>query len=137
MYPCKQFCVYELRAAIMQGSKLRQKFLKERISDLKQLYNRQRNVCVSLLRKTKKNYFKLLNKVISDDKKFCQTISPLFSEKAFHKETIIQKDGNRTVTNNYKLAETFNTFFRNITQILKLDSNLVEIAENSIFLILF
>ena len=48
----------ELRAAIMQRSKLRQKFLKERSNDSKHLYNRQRNLCVSLLRKTKRDYFK-------------------------------------------------------------------------------
>ena len=59
-----------------------------------------------------------------------QTISPLFSEKAFRKETIILKDSNRTLTNNHELAETFNTFFSNTTQNLKIDSNLVEITEN-------
>ena len=79
----------ELRAAIVQMSKLRQKFLKERTNDSKHLYNRQRNLCVSLLRKTKRDYFKQLNnKVISDNKKFWQTISPLFLEKVFCKETI-------------------------------------------------
>ena len=115
----------------MQRSKLRQKFLKERTNDAKHLYNWQRNLCVSLLRKTKKVYFKQLNnKVISDNKKFWQTISPLFSEEAFRKETIILKDSNRTITNNHELAETFNTFFSNIAKNLKLDSNLVEITEN-------
>ena len=125
------FMTKELRAAIMQRSKLRQKFLKERTNDSKHLYNRQRNLCVSLLRKTKRDYFKQLNnKVISDNKKFWQTISSLLSEKGFRKETIILKDSNRTITNNHELAETFNTFFSNITQNLKLDSNLVEITEN-------
>ena len=86
---------------------------------------------MNLLRKTKRDYFKQLNnKVISDNKKFWQTISPLFSEKTFRKETIILKDSNRTITNNHELAETFNTFFSNITKNLKLDSNLVEIKEN-------
>ena len=35
----------ELGAAIMQRSKLRQKFLKERTNDSKHLYNRQKNLC--------------------------------------------------------------------------------------------
>ena len=39
----------ELRAATMQKSKLRQKFLKARTNDSKRLCNRQRNLCVSLL----------------------------------------------------------------------------------------
>ena len=63
------------------------------------------------------DYFKQLNnKVFSDNRKFGQTASPLFSEKAFRKETIILKDSNRTITNNHELAETFDTFFSNITQ---------------------
>ena len=106
----------ELRTAIMQRSELKQKFLKERTNDSKHLCNRQINLCVSLLRKTKRGDFKQLNnKVISDNKKFWQTISPLFSEKAFRKETIILKDSNRSITKNHELAETFNTFFSNIT----------------------
>ena len=106
----------DLRAAITQRSKLTQKFFKERTSESKHLYNRQRNLYVSLLRKTKRDYFKQLNnKVVSDNRKFWQTISPLFSEKAFYKETVILKDTNRTVTNNHELAETFNTFFSNMT----------------------
>ena len=65
------FMTKELRAAIMQRSKLRQKFLKERTNDSKHLYKRQRNLCVSLLRKTKRNYFKQLNnKVVSNNRKF-------------------------------------------------------------------
>ena len=42
----------------------------------------------------------------------------------------MMKDSNRTITNNHELAEAFNTFFSNIIQNLKLDSNLVEITEN-------
>ena len=78
----------ELRAAIMHKSKLTQKFLKERTNDSKHLYNRQRNLCASLLRK-KRDYFKLLNnKVISDNKKFWQTISPYFQRKRFVKKQL-------------------------------------------------
>ena len=55
--------------------------------------------------------------------------SPIFRESV-SKETIILRNSNRTIANNNELAETFNTFFSNITQNLKLDSNLVEITEN-------
>ena len=96
------FMTKEVRAAIMQRSKLRRKFLKERTNNSKHLYNRQKKLCVSLLRKTKKGNFKQLNnKVISDNKKFWQT-SPLFSEETFRKETIILKDSSRTITNNHE-----------------------------------
>ena len=34
------------------------------------------------------------------------------------------------ITNNHEQAESFNTFFSNITQNLKIDSNLVENTQN-------
>ena len=52
------FMAKELKAAIMQRSKLRKKISKERTNDSKHLYDRQKNLCVSLLRNTKKDYFK-------------------------------------------------------------------------------
>ena len=45
-----------LRKEIMLRSRLRNKFLKTKTEESKQLYNKQRNLCVTLLRKTKRNY---------------------------------------------------------------------------------
>ena len=53
------FMTKDLREAIMQRSKLRQKFLKERTNDSQHLYNKLRNLYVSLLRKRKET---ILNK---------------------------------------------------------------------------
>ena len=58
----------ELRKAIMNRSKLRNKFLKTRNEESRRRFNRQRNFCVSLLRKTKKRFFgKLDYRVIFDN----------------------------------------------------------------------
>ena len=46
-----------LRKEIMLRSRLRNKFLKTKTEESKQLYNKQRNLCVTLLRKTKRIYF--------------------------------------------------------------------------------
>ena len=71
----------DLRAAIMQRSTLRQKILKVRNDDSKHLYNKQRYLYVSLLQKMKRDYFKQLNnQAVSDNRKFWQTVIPLFSE---------------------------------------------------------
>ena len=43
--------------AIMTRSRLRNKFLKTNSQECKQAYNRQRNLCVTMVRKAKKNYF--------------------------------------------------------------------------------
>ena len=120
------FMTQELRAVIMQRSKLRQKFLKQRTNNSKHLCNRQRNLCVSLLQKTQKV---INNKVVSDNRKFWQKISP-FSEKALPKETIILKADSRTIMINHELAETFNIFYSNITQHIKIDRNLLEITQD-------
>ena len=46
-----------LQKEIMHRSRLRNKFLRERANESKIAYNKQRNICVSLLRKTKRDYF--------------------------------------------------------------------------------
>ena len=46
-----------LRKEIMHRSRLRNKFLRERTKESKVAYNKQRNICVSLLRKSKRDYF--------------------------------------------------------------------------------
>ena len=79
---------------------------------------------MSILRKNKRDYFGNLNNKIVTDNKFWKTISPLFSEKAFHRECITLKESNKRITNNAELAETFNTFFIQIVPNLNIDSNL-------------
>ena len=44
----------ELKMAIMVRSKLRNKFLKSRSEEDRKAYNKQRNMCVKLINKTKK-----------------------------------------------------------------------------------
>ena len=63
----------ELQQAIMIRSKLRNSkmFIKSRSLIDKNAYNKKRSVCVSLLRKTKKQYYSKLNvKNIVDNYKF-------------------------------------------------------------------
>ena len=47
----------DLNKAIMKRSKLRNTFLKEKRDSARKAYTSQRNICVSLLRKTKKKLF--------------------------------------------------------------------------------
>ena len=106
-----------LRKAIMLRSKFRNRFLKEKTEEFKSLYNKQRNICVSLLRKTKINYYEQVeNKIVTNNRKFWKVVSPLFSEKALRKESIILKEHGKTITDNKKIAETFNNFFSNIVK---------------------
>ena len=99
----------------MHRSRLRNKFLTERTNESKIAYIKQRKICVSLLRKTKRDYFTNLDaKIMKDNRKFWKTVNPLFSEKSYSKESIslINKDG--LITKNEDLAKTFNIFFSSI-----------------------
>ena len=86
----KRFMNKALSKAIMQRTKLRNKFLKDPSAENKFSYNKQRNWCVSLLRKEKKKYFANLNeKDITDNKKFWQTVKPFLSEKTKSREKLL------------------------------------------------
>ena len=83
------FVTKNLRKAIMKRSKLQNKYLREKTKEAKSLYNKQRNLCVSILRKKKNRDYlgNLNNRIVTDNRKFWKTISPLFSEKASHRES--------------------------------------------------
>ena len=67
---------------------------------------------------------KLDHIVVSDNRKFWKIVGPLFSEKAFHKESIILNNNNKTISNNEELAETFNKHFSKLVESLDIDKTL-------------
>ena len=119
------FMTKELKKAIMNRSKLRRKFLKTRNKESRKRFNRQRNTCVSLLRKTKRRFFEELDdKVVSNNREFWKTVGPLFSGKDFHKEYIILNNNNKAISNNEELAKIFNKRFSKIVENLDIDETL-------------
>ena len=65
------FMTKDLSKNIMKKSRLRNKFLKNNNEENRKLYTKQRNYCVSLLRKTKKAYYENLHeRKVSDNKLF-------------------------------------------------------------------
>ena len=107
------FITKALRKEIMHRFRLRNKFLKERTNESKIAYNKQRNICVSLLRKTKETIIMKVNR------NFWKTVNPLFSEKSYSKESISLISKDSVITKNEDLAKTFNSFFCSIVK--KLD----------------
>ena len=68
-----------LRKEIMLRSRLLNKLLKTKTEESKQLYNKQRNHCVTLLRKAKRNYFaELDNRILKDIKNFGKQQTTIF-----------------------------------------------------------
>ena len=56
-----KFVNKELSKAMMLRTKLRNKFLKQKTTETRSAYNKKRNICVNILRKTKKSYFENLD----------------------------------------------------------------------------
>ena len=98
--------------AIMQRTKSRNKFLKDPTECNKILYTKQRNWCVLLLRKEKKEYIANLDEEdITDNKKFWQTVKPFLSEKLKSREKITLVEKEELVSSESDVARRFNQFF--------------------------
>ena len=77
-----KFVTKDVRKAIMVRSRLWDIFLKEKFLESKKAYNKQRKICVSMVNKAKKEHFQNINlSEITDNKKFWETVSPLFGNK--------------------------------------------------------
>ena len=71
-----------LRKAIMHRSRLKNMYIRKRNDKDWEVYKKQRNFCVDLLRKTKTRYFKNLKfKELPNYGKFWKTIKPYFGNK--------------------------------------------------------
>ena len=78
----KPLMTNEISKAIMTRTRLRNRFLKNRSTRNRDLFRKQRNLCVSLLRKPKKDYFSNLNeKQTTDNKRFWETVKPFLLNK--------------------------------------------------------
>ena len=119
-----KFVNKELSKAIMLKTKLRNKFLKQKTTETRSGYNKQRNICVSILRKAKRSYFENLDiKNLSDNRKFWGTVKPLFSNKVRSNDYITFNENDLLIRNEYKIANIFNTFFVNIVPNLGIEIN--------------
>ena len=91
-----------LSKEIMQNSRLRNIFLKSKSEADKKNYVRQRNYCVSLLRRTKKEYYKNLDpQKVPDNRTFLRTVKPFLCNKSVENEKK-QKHFGRKGRNSHK-----------------------------------
>ena len=82
-------------------------------------YNIQRNYCVSLIRKTKRDYYSNLNHKQVTDKIFWKTIKPSFTDKGINNEKITLIENGETLSKNEEIAENLNNYFSDIITNLK------------------
>ena len=105
----------------MTRSRLRNKYLKYKTAENRLLYTQQRNICVSLLRKTKMNYYGNLNeKDITGNKNFWKTVKPFLYDKSVNSDKIHLNENVELINIKSKTAKILNEFFSNIVKNLKI-----------------
>ena len=118
---------------IMKRSCLRNKFLHSKSDIDRKAYNKQRNICVTLIRQEKKNFYSNLNmRDVTDNKMFWKKVRPLLTDKIQTKSkiTLIEKkvlkengkvnEVEEVITDDKAIAEIFNEFYVNIVPNLKI-----------------
>ena len=97
------------------------------------MYAKRRNYCVSLLRSTKKAYYKNLDeRKVSDKKLFWKTVIPSLSQIFNARERISLSENSQIEKTEKETAKDFNNFFGNIVKNLNISqySDFDPIIEN-------
>ena len=88
-----------LPKSIIKRTRFRNRFLKNSTGENRLAFTRQRNFCVSLLRKEKKQYFAKLNENnTTDNRKFWQNVKLFLSEKNKSSEKITLLKSEETIS---------------------------------------
>ena len=110
-----------LSKEIMKRSNLRNKYLKSRSEEDRQRFRKQINLCVSLLRKTKKSYYSNLDdKNVIDNRKFLKALKAMLPNKFVNNEKITLVGNEKITTNDKEIAKVLNDFFSNIIKTLNI-----------------
>ena len=127
----------KINKEIMKRSRLRNKYLNTKSDIDRKGYNKQRNLCVSLIR-SEKNFFSNFNTIyITDNKTFWKTVKPFFTDKVktesiitlINRKKIASQEGQeeivpkKIITEDQTVAEVFKKFFINILPNLKISTN--------------
>ena len=110
-----------LKKAIMKRSSLRNIFVKNKTDTNRIVYIKQRNYCVSLLRKNIKDHYANLNEGnVADNKQFWRAVKPLLSDKVKSSEKITLVEEEEIINEDGENVEILNTFFSNAIKTLKI-----------------
>ena len=102
----------EFSKAIMTRTRLRNKFLRNRTTKNREIFNKQRNYCVHLVRKSKRECYGDLNeKNVTDNKTFWKTVKPFLSSKKTNHSKITLVENDEVINDDAIVSETLNFFF--------------------------
>ena len=108
------------RRIIMNRSRSKNIFFKNKTVENWERYRKLRNECVKLTKKAKSEYFKNINlNILNDNKTFWKTIKPIFSDKNKTHKILLVENG-EIISDNKKMTEIFNDHFTNIIKKLNI-----------------
>ena len=117
----------------MTRSRLLNKLRTEKTKENKDAYNKQRNYCVSLSRKTKKDFYNSLDvKKVTDNKQFWKTVKPFFSNKTINNEKITLIENEEVISADQKIADIFSTFYASVVENLGIDNTDMKLTDEDI-----
>ena len=113
-----------LRKAVMLRSRLRNRYDKNQTVENWNKFRKQRNSCVRLFRREKRNYYNNLDiSLVTNNKKFWKSVKPFFSDKLQSKSKIVLIEDETIISNDVEVAETMNEFFITATDSLGINEN--------------
>ena len=113
-----------LHKAFMLRTRLKNKYDKNRAAENWDAFRRQRNLCVKITRKAKRDFYNQIDiSAVTNNKEFWNTIKPLISDKSSLKSRITLVEDVKVVSNESDVAETLNNFFVTITDSLGIIEN--------------
>ena len=97
----------------MRRSYLQNKLYKNRTAENSKASKQQNNYCNRLYKRERRECYAQLDlKEVTDNKKFWKTVNPLFSNKGGCKDNIVLVNGDKIISADAELAQTFNDFFK-------------------------
>ena len=106
----------------MTRTRLLNKYRKDNSAENLFTYKRQRNICVKLLRKSKKVFYNNLNmKRITDNRTIWHTIKTNFTNKTLKDERTTLVEGNKVMTEQKDVVKKFKNLFEKILESLEID----------------
>ena len=113
------FMTKPLRKLIMNRSRCKNAYFKNKTVENWEKYRKLRNDCVKLTKKVKQKYFENLNiNRVKDNKTFWKTVKPFFTDKKNNSGKIILVENNEIITDDKNNAEVMNDYFVNVTKTL-------------------
>ena len=105
----------------MTWTRLLNKYRKDNSAGNLFSYERQRNICAKLLKKSKKVFYDNFNvKRITDNIKFWQTIKRSFTEKTLNDQTITLVDRDKVISEEKNVVKKFKDHVEKIVETLKI-----------------